>query len=87
MDLCAVKRHRPELKHAHLARQQQNLNEQPLDLFEKAPPGKRTFIVSGKRSLMAMVSWSGCSFAAMKRKATESYVARSSLRLENTPVA
>jgi hypothetical protein len=31
-----------------------------------------------------MVSWSGWPFAAMKRKATDSYVARSGLRLENT---
>ena len=35
----------------------------------------------------AIVSWSGWSLAAMQRNATESYVARSSLRLEKTPVA
>jgi len=40
-----------------------------------------------RRRNTAMVSWSGWSFAAMKRNATLSYVARSSLRLENTPVA
>ena len=34
-----------------------------------------------------MVLWSGCSLPAMKRNATLSYVARSSFRLENTPVA
>jgi hypothetical protein len=50
-------------------------NEQPLDLLEKAPPERRDRV---------MVGWS---FAAMKRNVTESYVARSSFRLENTPVA
>src|SRR6266852_1958223 len=40
-----------------------------------------------RRRNVAIVSWSGWSFAAMKRNATESYVARSSFRLEKTPVA
>ena len=34
-----------------------------------------------------MLSWSGWVFAAMKRNATESWHARSILRLECTPVA
>jgi len=42
---------------------------------------------SKRRRNAAIVSWSGCSLAAMKRNATASCVARSSLRLENTPVA
>ena len=56
MDLRAIERYRAHLQHAHLARQEQNLHEQRLDLLRKTPPEKRTFIVSGKRSLMAMVS-------------------------------
>ena len=56
VDLRAVQRDCAHLEQTHLARQQQNLNEQRLDLLRKPPPGKRTFIVSGKRSLIAMVS-------------------------------
>ena len=40
-----------------------------------------------RRRNAAIVSWSGCWLAAMKRNATESWLARSSLRLENTPMA
>jgi hypothetical protein len=56
VDLRAVQPGRAQFEHAHLARQKQNLHEQRFDLLEEPPPGKRTFIVSGKRSLMAMVS-------------------------------
>ena len=38
VDLGAVKRDRPQLQHAHLARELQNLYEQQLDLFEETPP-------------------------------------------------
>ena len=38
MNLRAVKRHHTELEHAHLARQQQNLYEQRLDVLEESPP-------------------------------------------------
>ena len=47
VDLRAVQRHRPHLQDAHLARQQQHLNEQRLDLLEKAPPEGRDRIVVG----------------------------------------
>ena len=75
VDLRPVQRHRPQLQKAHLARQQQNLHKQRLDLLQKAFAERRDGIVIGML------------VAATKRKATELYVARSSLRLENTPVA
>ena len=40
-----------------------------------------------RRRKEAMVSWSGWLFAAMYRKATESWVAASIFRLDLTPVA
>ena len=42
---------------------------------------------SKSRPMAISLSWSGWSFAVMKRNAKESSLARSSLRLENTPVA
>ena len=47
VDLRAVERNRAHLQHAHLARQQQNLNEQRLDLFEKPPPECGNRVVVG----------------------------------------
>ena len=47
VDLRAVETNRAHLQHAHLARQQQNLNEQRLDLFEKPPPESRDRVVVG----------------------------------------
>jgi hypothetical protein len=41
MDFRAVKPDRPHFQHAHLARKQQHLNEQPLDLLEKSSPERR----------------------------------------------
>ena len=75
VDLRAVQRDRPHPQQAHLASQKQNLDERRFDLFQKASAEGRNCVVIGIR------------LAATKRKATESYVARSSLRLENTPVA
>ena len=36
MNLRAIQGHRPQLQHAHLARQKQNLHEQRADLLQKA---------------------------------------------------
>src|SRR3982751_1895609 len=47
MDLRAIERHGAQLQHAHLARHQQHLNEQPLDLREKSPPKRRKGVVVG----------------------------------------
>ena len=47
MDLRAVERHGAQLEHAHRARHQQHLNEQPLDLREKSPPKRRKGVVVG----------------------------------------
>ena len=47
VDLRAVERHRAHLQHAHLARQQQHLNEQRLDLLEKPSPERRDRVVVG----------------------------------------
>jgi hypothetical protein len=47
VDLRAVEADRSHLQHAHLARQQQNLNEQSFDLFEKPPPERRDRVVVG----------------------------------------
>ena len=47
VDLRAVKADRSHLQHAHLARQQQNPNEQPLDLLEKPPPEHGDRVVVG----------------------------------------
>ena len=47
VDLRAVQRHRAHLQHAHLARQQQHLNEQRLDLFQKPTPERRDRVVVG----------------------------------------
>ena len=41
VNLRAVQRHRAHLQNAHLPRQQQHLNEQRLDLFQKPPPERR----------------------------------------------
>ncbi len=60
VDLGPVQRHRAHLQNAHLPRQSQNLDEQALDLLQEA------------RANVAMVSWSGWSFAAIKRNATKS---------------
>ena len=38
MNLRAIERHHTQLQHAHLARQQQNLHEQSLDVLEESPP-------------------------------------------------
>ena len=75
VDLGSVQCHRAQVENPHLAGQQQHLDEQSLISFKN------------RRRNVAIGSWSGWSFAAMKRNATESYVARSSFRLENTPVA
>ena len=47
VNLRAVQRHRAHLQNAHLARQQQHLNEQRLDLFQKPPPERRDGVVIG----------------------------------------
>ena len=47
VDFRAVEPERAHLQHAHLARQQQHLNEQPLDLLEKPPPERRDRVVVG----------------------------------------
>ena len=47
VDFRAVEADRSHLQHAHLARQQQNLNEQRFDLFEKPPPERRDCVVVG----------------------------------------
>ena len=47
VDLRAVQRHRAQRQHAHLARQQQHLHEQPLDLPQKAPPERSDRVVIG----------------------------------------
>ena len=47
VDFRAVEADRSHLQHAHLTRQQQNLNEQCFDLFEKPPPERRDCIVVG----------------------------------------
>ncbi len=47
VDFRAVEPDRPHFQHAHLARQQQHLNEQPLDLLEKPPPERRDRVVVG----------------------------------------
>ena len=61
VDLGAIQRHRAELQHPHLAGHAEHLHEQRLDLLAGSGGGN-----------VAMVSWSGCSLAAMKRNATES---------------
>ncbi len=45
VDLRAVQRHRAQLQHAGLARQQQNIHEQLLDLGEKAPAEGRAGVM------------------------------------------
>ena len=45
VDLRAVQRDRAHLQNAHLARQQQDLNEQRLDLCQKPPPERRDRVV------------------------------------------
>ena len=47
VDFRAVEPDRPHFQHAHLASQQQHLNEQPLDLLEKPPPERRDRVVVG----------------------------------------
>ena len=47
MDFRAVEPDRPHVQHAHLARQQQHLNEQPLDLLEKSSPERRNRVMVG----------------------------------------
>ena len=46
-DLRAIDRHRAQLEHASLARQHQNLHEQPLNLLEEASPKGRDRVVIG----------------------------------------
>ena len=76
VDLGAVERHRAHLEHAHLARHRQHLDEQPLDLLGETVAG--TLRSCRDPDLV-------------RRDETEGYqvnsFARSSLRLENTPVA
>jgi len=45
VDLGAIQRHRPQLQHAQLARQQQQLHEQSLDLRQKASPERGDGVV------------------------------------------
>jgi len=47
VDLRAVERNRSHFQHAHLARQQQHLNEQRFDLLQKPPPERSDRVVSG----------------------------------------
>ena len=47
MNLCAVEPNRSQLEDAHLARQQQDLNKQRLDLLEEPPPETRNRVVVG----------------------------------------
>ena len=47
VDLRAVEADRSHLQHAHLAREQQHADEQPLDLLEKAPPKRGDRVVVG----------------------------------------
>ena len=47
VDFRAVEPDRPHVQHAHLARQQQHLNEQPLDLLEKSSPERRNRVMVG----------------------------------------
>lgn len=47
MNFRTVEPDRTHLQHAHLACEQQHLNEQPLDLLEKAPPERRDCVVVG----------------------------------------
>jgi hypothetical protein len=47
VDFRAVEPDRPHFQYAHLARQQQHLNEQRLDLFQKPPPERRNRVVVG----------------------------------------
>ena len=47
VDFRAVEPDRPHVQHAHLARQQRHLNEQPLDLLEKSSPERRNRVMVG----------------------------------------
>jgi hypothetical protein len=47
VDFRAVEPDRAHLQHTHLAREQQHLNEQPLDLLEKPPPERRDRVLDG----------------------------------------
>lgn len=47
VDLRAVERNRSHFQHTHLARQQQHLNEQRFDLFQKPPPERSDRVVVG----------------------------------------
>ena len=47
VDFRAVEPDRSQLQNAHLARQQQHLNEQRLDLFQEPPPETRDRVVVG----------------------------------------
>jgi hypothetical protein len=76
VDFRAVQRNRAHLQHAHLARQLQHVEEQLLDLLQETPQKRRDRVVVGMIVRRAR-----------KRNATGTSVARSSLRLENTPVA
>ena len=76
VDLRAIQPDRAQLEHAHLARQQQHLHEQRFDLLS----GNRRRNVSDG----VMV---GVFVRRDEAEGHQSYVACSSLRLENTPVA
>ena len=47
VDFRAVEPDRSHSQNAHLAREQQHLNEQPLDLLEKPPPERRNRVMVG----------------------------------------
>jgi len=47
VDLRAVQRHRAHLQHAHLARQQKDLDEQPFDLLQEPSAERRDRVVVG----------------------------------------
>jgi hypothetical protein len=47
VDLGAIQRHRTQLQHPHLARHDQHLYEQRLDLFEEAPAEAGDRVVVG----------------------------------------
>ena len=59
VDFRAVEADRSHLQHADLARQQQNLNEQRFDLFEKPPPERRDCVVVGMKGAhrQPAISW------------------------------
>ncbi len=75
VDLGPVKPNRAQLQNPDLPCQNQHLHKQALDLWQKSPPKCRYCIVIG------MI------VRGNEAERHRVYVARSSLRLENTPVA